>query len=214
MRDTHSIPSHGIETGRKGETGCGARSSRDPECVGTHYNFPETLESGKAIEDLTKDEVEQLVVMLREVVDDEFWCSRTQHYDIAADDSDSNEGSMEALVHGTPTSVRDNGAFRYSGEDETSDHDSYLAGRGDLCLGCEENPVYALLLSRPTQCALCEDDGMYMLWCEGCRCFRCPECYDAEVDGWRCGSLLRGLTAPTHPAPSPIPLGALGEGAW
>ena len=103
--DTHSIPSHGIETGRKGETGCGARSSRDgftadPECDGTHYNFPATLESGEAIEDRTKDEVEQLVVM-REVVDDEFWCSRTQHHDVAADDSDSDEGGMEALVHGS-----------------------------------------------------------------------------------------------------------------
>ena len=72
--DTHSIPSHGTATGRKGETGCGARSSRDGltadlECDGTHYNFPVTLESGEAIEDMTKDDVEHLVVMLREVVD-------------------------------------------------------------------------------------------------------------------------------------------------
>ena len=146
--DTHSTPSHGMATGRKGETGCGARSSRDGlaadlECDGTHYNFPVTLESGEAIEDLTKDEVEHLVVVLREVVDvlyrrqegelylmvdmmidrltsgdtreiasdarlavpqiHEFWRRRTQHYDIAADDSDSDQGSMEALVHGTPS---------------------------------------------------------------------------------------------------------------
>ena len=31
----------------------------------------------------------------------EFWCRRTQHYDIAADDSDNDQGSMEAFVHGT-----------------------------------------------------------------------------------------------------------------
>ena len=72
--ETHSIPSHGIATGRKGETGCGVRSSRDGltadiVCDGTHCNFPVTLESGEAIEDVTKDEVEHLMVMLREVVD-------------------------------------------------------------------------------------------------------------------------------------------------
>ena len=97
-----------------------------------------------------------------------------------------------------------------SGEDEKSDHDSYLAGRGDLCLICEENPVYALPLSRPTQCSLCEDDGMYVLWFEGCRCFTCPECYDAEVHGWRCGS-QGSYEDRQPPAPSPIPLGALGR---
>ena len=50
--------------------------------------------------------------------------------------------------------------YNYSGKEEKPDHDFYLAGRGDLCLVCEENPVYALPLSRPTQCSLCEDDGM------------------------------------------------------
>ena len=252
--DTHSIPSHGIATRRKGETGCGARSSRygltaDLECDGTRHNFPVTLESGEVIEDLTKDELEHLVVLLRDVVHrrqeeelilmvdtmidrlisgdtgeiasdarlampriHEFWCRRTQHYDIAADDSDSDQGSMEALVHCTPSryaaacnrsvhwpqvrprslpaqrhsdTSRDNGTFMYSGEDEGSDHDSYLAGRRGLCLICEENRLYAVPLSRPTQCSLC---GKYMLWCEGCRHFTCPECYDAEVDGWRFGS--------------------------
>ena len=252
--DTHSIPSHGTATGRKGETGCGARSSRDGltadlECDGTHYNFPVTLESGEAIEDMTKDDVEHLVVMLREVVDVLYrrqkgelilvvdtmidrlingvtgkyirrktrhppnFSAGTQHHDIAADDSDSDQGGMEALVHGTPSryatphnnrsvhwpQVRprsltaerhsdtscDNGAAIYSREDEESDHDSHLAGRGGVCLVCE---VYSLPLSRPTQCSLCEEYGMYMLWCEGCCHFTCPECYDAEVDGWRFGS--------------------------
>ena len=142
----------------------------------------------------------------------EFWCRRTQHYDIGADDSDSDQRGMEAPVHGTPSRyataccnrsvhwlrVRprslpadrhsdpscDNGSLLYPGEDEESDHDSTLAGRGGLCLVCEENPVYALPLSCPTQCPLC----MYMLWCEGCRHFTCPECYDAEADGWCFGS--------------------------
>ena len=209
---------------------CSSRDglTADLECDGTHYNFPVTHESGEAIEDLTKDEVEQLVVILREVVDvlyrrqegelylmvdmmidrlisgdteeiasdarlaipqiHEFWCRRTQHYDIAADDSDRDQGSMEALVHGTPSRyatacsnrsvhwprVRprslpadrhsdpscDSGAHLYPGEDEESDHDSYLAGRGGLCLVCEENRVYALPLSRPTQCSLCENYGI------------------------------------------------------
>ena len=184
---------------------CEARSSRDGltadlECDGTHYNFPVTHESGEAIEDLTKDEVEHLVVMLREVADvlyrrqegelylmvdmmidriisgdteefasdarpanpqsHDFWFRRTLHYDIAADDSDSDQGGMEALVHGTPSRyatacsnrsvhwprVRprslpadwhsdpscDNSALMYPGEDEESDHDSYLAGMGGL----------------------------------------------------------------------------------
>ena len=53
---------------------CGARSSRDGltadiECDGTEHNFPVTNESGEAIEDLTKDEVEHLLILLREVVD-------------------------------------------------------------------------------------------------------------------------------------------------
>ena len=53
---------------------CDACSSRDGltadlECDGTHYNFPVTHESGEAIEDLTKDEVEHLVILLRELVD-------------------------------------------------------------------------------------------------------------------------------------------------
>ena len=94
--------------------------------------------------------------------------------------------SLPAERHSDPSC--DNGALMYSGKDEESDYDSYLAGRGGLCLVCEENPVYALPLSRPTQCSLCEDYGMYMLWCEGCRHFTCPECYDAEADGWCLGS--------------------------
>ena len=261
---------------------CEARSSRDGftadlECDGTHYNFPMTHESGEAVEDLTKDEVEHLVTLLRDVVDvlcrqevelylmldmmidqlisgdteeiasdarlaisqiHEFWCRRTQHYDIAVDDSDSDQGgAWKVPVHGTPSRyataccnrsvhwprVRphslpadrhsdpscDYGALMYPGEDEESDHDSYLAGRSGLCLVCEENLVYALTLSCPTQCSLCEDCGMYMLWCEGCRHFTCRR--GRRVVLWQPG-LSRRLTASTHPVPSPIPLGALGGG--
>ena len=104
-----------------------------------------TLERGEVVEetDLTKDEVEQLVVKLGEVIDvlhrreegeliamvgamverllsgdtreiasdvrhaiprlHELWCGRIHHNDVAADDSASDDGSIEALVHGTPS---------------------------------------------------------------------------------------------------------------
>ena len=62
--------------------------------------------------------------------------------------------SLPADRHSDPSC--DNGSLLYPGEDEGSDHDSYLAGRGGLCLVCDENPVYAFPLSCPTQCSLCE----------------------------------------------------------
>ena len=146
----HSVPLHGIDTGREVQTGCGARSSRDRftaglEWHGTHNDNSATRERGEAVEetDLTKEEVEQLLIKRGEVVDvlyrreegepipmvgtmlerllsgftreiasdarhaiprlHELWCWRTQHCDVAADDSDSDDAGMEALVHGTPS---------------------------------------------------------------------------------------------------------------
>ena len=51
-------------------------------------------------------------------------------------------GPSPADGHSDPSC--DNGALLYPGEDEDSDHDSCLAGRGGLCLVCEENPENAL----------------------------------------------------------------------
>ena len=130
----------------------------------------------------------------------ELWCQRTQHYDLAADASDSDDVGIEALVHGTSSrhatacsdrsrlwlqarprarhadwhreTCGDTGAYRNLEVAEESDHDSISLGRG-LCFICEDSFLCALPLSGPTQCSLCEDDSMHMLWCEGCRCLTC-----------------------------------------
>ena len=287
--DTHSIPSHGIETGRKRETGCGARSSRDGftadlECNGTHHNFPVTLESGEAIEDLAKDEVEQLVVMLRELVDvlcrrqegelvlmvgtmidrlisgdtgeitsdarlaipriHEFWCRRTQLCDIAADDSDSDEGGHGSSRPRHTISVRDSlqqqkralapsaGTFPLRRKAQWhflrqwrvqvlwggwGVRPRLLPGwKGRLAPRLRGEPgVRSPTLPPDTVLTLRERRHLHAL------VRRMPLLHVPWVPrrrgrrlAHRPPELLRGLTAPTHPAPSPIPLGALGRWWW
>ena len=96
----------------------------------------------------------------------ELWCMRAQHYDLAADESDSDDVGIEALVHGTSSRARpptrhadwhretcgDTGALRNLEVAEESDQDSISIGSRGLWLICEDSFLCALTLSRPTQC--------------------------------------------------------------
>ena len=107
-----------------------------------------------------------------------------QHYDFVADDSDNDDGSMEALVHGTPSRYATacsnrsglwlkcghvpfppQGTVTLLASKAPSETLGRLRSRTTTqillegVLVSEESCVYAIPLSRPTQCSLCESSS-------------------------------------------------------